>query len=161
MGDQVVWKCKEYSQQYIASGKNLDIIRNVNAESIEHRFDVLRCFFEEDYPALRLIQIHEIRDHFLKYKDIEVTPLLYMAIFTWLQRIYEMNKSPLSIEDAIEEFVTIFGTNILDHLIEEADKNVELRKKIMEPYFNKNDLWVQESIDLRNDISTAKLFYSV
>lgn len=142
---------KEAYGRYVASGKDLNVIRSIPLDAIK-RYDVWMSYFGKDEAAYTALQEKELYHMFIEYgqKRAEngLDGVLDMLAISRLERLVEsgFGLKPL---DGLKIIVDSLGDDFLPALLEEAIVAEKRRIKIIEPYRNKDDDWVKISTSVR------------
>lgn len=136
---------------YLASDKNIDVIRNIPISHIT-RYDVWQCVFAKEKEAYKELQRKEWYSIFTKY-NVEENKMLKESVGTlaviYLEKLTEF-KSPLSIKEGIALILDCFGNDFLPILINEANISLQRRIEIVKPYFKEDGEWIGYSKSVLN-----------
>ncbi len=149
-----VHAAREVLAQYIASGRDLKLVREVK---VGERFDVWQAVFEKEPAAIRELQIREFYDDCLRIKKSSGETLkCYLTFIIARLNQYVEWDCPMKIGDAVQIILDIFDKNEIMLLQQEAETHLERRKEIVKPYFKKDDEWVKFSQTVVNHLNKIK-----
>lgn len=147
-----VHAARECLEVYNASGKNLDVLRNIKLDHIK-RYDVWMCVFEKESKAYAVLQEKEIYNMLMEYHGVDTVPdkLTATLCVCILDKMIEF-KSPLSVERALKAMLDIMGDEFLPVLEAEVQKSIDRRREIISRYTKKDNEWVGYMIKLQEII---------
>lgn len=151
-----VTAARELLAQYIESGRNIDLIENLNINQVS-RYDVWMCVFEGEKEAYKVLERKELYNTLFEMQTDTSSALLKIAAMiciNYISRAYEFKTplSPLEIVNICEDF---FGKPLLQAMSDCAKEALSRRIEIAGKYKQTDTEWVQYSRDTLNIIEKA------
>ncbi len=150
-----VHAAREALSLFVEKNRDINFLNSIPINSIE-RYDVWLCVFENEPIGFKILQTKELYNMFMKYVDLECPDMTASLCVIIFDRIVESEKQiGLSLREAVDIIIDIFGMKFLSYLKKEAKVSYERRLEIVKPYYEPDCEWVgyaKKVMDVLNEI---------